>query len=110
MKLLRRNDHGVKICRLLKDFFLKYYLFTAIITIARDEEKSMEKRHNFMVYLATLSQQQTMINDASNQTIKVTVTQLAAIDYCYPENPFVCLYQLEQLQDLNYGEMENLCM
>jgi len=52
MELLRKNAHGVKKCRLLTGFSLKYYLFTEIITIARDEEKRMEKRIYSMAHLA----------------------------------------------------------
>lgn len=44
MELLRKNVHRVKKHRLLTSFFLKYYLFTEIVTIARDEEKRMGKR------------------------------------------------------------------
>jgi len=52
MELLRKNVHGVKKHRLLTSFSLKYYLFTEIVTIARDEEKRMGKRIYCMAHRA----------------------------------------------------------
>ena len=101
MELLRKNVHGVKKHRLLTSFSLKYYLFTEIVTIARDEEKRMGKRIYCMAHRAASNQQQKMINDVFNRRFKAIIILQVAKNYCYPGNPFACWYQSESLRNLD---------